>query len=247
MDTKIDNWNSEYELREFIDTAMRWQIEAVYNGQTENNPFGTFDYDVKIARENFEKFRTQLNQKISASNNWKAIEIDLKHRFLPMLNIYLQWYEANKQELKKFRPYCPYTSMFSVIESTKAEILKYFPKIDISNNISNTIEIQNTKLKVNQIALIHVYKQIQITRENAREIAMENGYTSITSGEGLFQDYTYYCSSANRKGKPTNSTSKKLKNKIELFESILKYLSDEAKSRANDDIKILKTIYENEY
>lgn len=108
-------------------------------------------------------------------------------------------------------------------------------------------ETKTVKLKVNQIALIHVYEGIQITRENAVEIAAKNGYTAKNSGEGLFQDYTNYCSTGNRKGKPTPCTPKKLKNKIELFESIVNHLSDSNKQRAIDEIQILKTIFENEY
>lgn len=108
-------------------------------------------------------------------------------------------------------------------------------------------ETKTDKLKVNQIALIHVYEGLQITRENAGEIAAKYGYTAKNSGEGLFQDYTNYCSTANRKGKPTPCTPKKLKNKIELFESVVNHLSDRNKQRAIDEIKILKTTFESEY
>ena len=103
------------------------------------------------------------------------------------------------------------------------------------------------QLKVNQIALIHVYEGIQITRVNAAEIAAKYGYIKPNSGEGLFQDYIKYCSGTNRKGKPTLCTPKKLENKIKLFESITVHLTDKAKQWATDEIKILKTIFETEY
>lgn len=123
--------------------------------------------------------------------------------------------------------------------------------IDLINEIQSLppqqTEMKTDKLKVPQIALIHVYKGIQITRENAGIIAAKHGYTAKNSGEGLFQDYTNYCSTANRKGKPTPCTPKKLKNKIELFESIVNHLSDNSKQRAIDEINILRTIFENEY
>ena len=116
----------------------------------------------------------------------------------------------------------------------------------LNNGISSVqTDSKTNKLKVPQIALIHVYEGSQITRENAGEIAAKHGYTSKNSGEGLFQDYTNYCSTANRKGKPTPCTPKKLKNKIELFESVVNYLSDINKQRAIDEINILKTIFEN--
>ena len=113
-----------------------------------------------------------------------------------------------------------------------------------------TVKQTETKtdiLKVPQIALIHVYEGIQITRENAGKIAAKYGYTSKTSGEGLFQDYTKYISTANRKGKPTDYTLKKLNNKIELFESVVNHLSNNNKQRAIDEINTLKTLLENEY
>jgi hypothetical protein len=38
-----------------------------------------------------------------------------------------------------------------------------------------------------------------------------------------------------------------LENKIKLFEGVLEYLKDEDKQKAIDEIKILKTILDNEY
>lgn len=114
-------------------------------------------------------------------------------------------------------------------------------------NLPQQKETKTSKLRVNQIALIYVYEGNQITRENASEIVAKYGYTKKNSGEGLFQDYTFYRSTANRKGKPTLCTPKKLKNKIKLFESVIEYLTDNTKQRAIDEIAILKTIDENEY
>lgn len=126
-------------------------------------------------------------------------------------------------------------------------IKNYIEQTEIKELPPPQNKTKTDKLKVPQIALIHVYEGIQITRENSGEIAARHGYTSKNSGEGLFQDYTNYCSAANRKGKPTPCTLKKLKNKIELFESIVNHLSDNNKRRAIDEISILNTILETEY
>lgn len=120
------------------------------------------------------------------------------------------------------------------------EISPYIKNVPIVNS-------QNDELKVNQIALIHVYEGWQINRENANEIAAKFGYTSKNSGEGLFQDYTKYCSRANRMGKPSPCTPKTLSNKINLFESISEHLSNEAGKKLKDEINALKVIYNNEY
>lgn len=100
------------------------------------------------------------------------------------------------------------------------------------------------ELTINQIALKYVYSEIQITRENGNKIAKEYGHNS---GEKLFQRFTYYSSAANRKGKPTPCTPKKLDNKIKLIESIIELLPTDKQERAKDEVSILKKIYEAEY
>lgn len=123
----LDTWKSEYELRQFIDTATRWTIESVYQHKIDlNNYYSIFDYEVKNSRQNFELFCLQLKKRLTQNTNLNVIEIDLKDRFLPMLNRYIEWYNVNKKETEKFNPYNPYEMMFSIIESTKKEILKYF-------------------------------------------------------------------------------------------------------------------------
>jgi hypothetical protein len=108
-------------------------------------------------------------------------------------------------------------------------------------------ETKANRLKVPQIALIHIYEGIQITEENAKQIAAKNGYTAKYSGTGLYHDYLKYYKPSDRKAKPTAETKKTLINKIELFQSVVNHLSDNNKQRAIDEIKILNTILENEY
>jgi len=137
-----------------------------------------------------------------------------------------------------------------IVNKVEEHVKKYPYEFATFDKCEHNLPPQQTKtdkLKFKQIALIHVYKGLQITRKNAGEIAAKYGFTAKNSGEKLFQDYTYFCSAANRKGKPTPCTPKKLKNKIELFESVVNLLSDENKQMAIDEIKILKTIFENEY
>jgi hypothetical protein len=112
---------------------------------------------------------------------------------------------------------------------------------------SQQSEAKTVKLKVNQIALIYAYKDVHITRVNANEIAAQFGFTAKMSGEGLFQDFIKYYSSANRKAKPTPCTPTTLKNKIKLLESVVDYLPDNKKRKANDEINILKLLYDAEF
>lgn len=107
-----------------------------------------------------------------------------------------------------------------------------------------TIVKQKPELKIDQIALKYAYEGLQITRKNGNEIAKEYGHSS---GEKLFQRFTYFSSPANRKGKPNLCTPKKLDNKIKLIESIIELLPIDKQKRAKDEVSILKKIYEAEY
>jgi len=146
MENEIEVWYSEYELRQFIHIATRWSIDKVYKNRTKEQPFTIFTESIKNARVNFELFAKQLNKKLTKNEHWKAIQIDLEDKFLRMLNYYINWYYENLTEIKKFDPYNPYELMLSIIESTKKEILKYFPvTIPI---IHNDFDIQKIKTEI---------------------------------------------------------------------------------------------------
>lgn len=104
-------------------------------------------------------------------------------------------------------------------------------------------QTKKPQLKIDQIALKYIYEGLQITREKGNEIARKYDHNS---GEKLFQRFTYYSSTANRKGKPTPCTPKKLKNKIELIESVIELLPEAKKRKAEDEVSILKNILEAE-
>ncbi|MBS4057379.1 MAG: hypothetical protein KGZ82_08690 [Bacteroidales bacterium] len=110
-----------------------------------------------------------------------------------------------------------------------------------NNNVKKLPDI-----RVYHIALMYVYKDDIITRKNADKIAAEYGYTSKKSGEGLFQDYEYFKSNTNRRGRTYPFSRKKMLNKISRFEKVLDYLDGHAKQRAMEDIKALKDLYNEE-
>lgn len=121
---------------------------------------------------------------------------------------------------------------------------------EISNLVKQATEPAKrveVRLGIDRIALIYFYERKQITRENADSVAAKYSYISKESGEGLFQDYTHYSDKSNRMGKPIPCTPSKLKNRIKKFESILANLTEDARKRAIDEIKILKIIYETEF
>lgn len=147
---------------------------------------------------------------------------------------------------KAVKEYGYYSGIVNKVEEQVKKYPRPFATFDkCEHNLPpQQTETKTDKLKVNQIALIHVYEGKQITRENGNDIAKEFGHNS---GEKLFQRFTYYSSSANRKGKPNLCTPKKLDNKIKLIESIIELLPTDKQERAKDEVSILKKIYEAEY
>ncbi|AUC80237.1 hypothetical protein CW736_13010 [Nonlabens sp. MB-3u-79] len=105
--------------------------------------------------------------------------------------------------------------------------------------ITTDDNINHQKLKINQIALKYVYEGSTINTDNMDEIAREYGHNS---GAKLYQQYNYYNSTANRKGEPKNSTKKKLKNKINLIDSIIKLVDKEYHRKILDECLVLENI-----
>lgn len=99
-------------------------------------------------------------------------------------------------------------------------------------------------LSISQIALIHFYQNMQITRSNCEEIVRGYGYNS---GEKLFQKYTYFSSRCNRIGEPISCTPKKLRNKIELLKSIINLIPDDKQQEITQDIMALENKYNTKY
>jgi hypothetical protein len=101
---------------------------------------------------------------------------------------------------------------------------------------------QKPKLSMKQIALLHIYKSLQITRGNGNEIAKKYGHKS---GDRLYQNYTRLVKRSDRKGDPGTKTM--LKSKIKLIESVIELLPIENRQQAIDELSLLKTIYKSEY
>ncbi len=152
---------------------------------------------------------------------------------------YIEWYQTvNQDELDLVE---------QITEMHKFELQYFLVQLKelIETTKLNTKPKQTGTLKVNQIALIHAYENKHITRTNANAIAAKYGYENKNSGEGLYQDYLKYYKVVDRTG--NTGTKRTMKSKIELFESITTHLTVNAESRAKDEIKILKTIFEKEY
>jgi hypothetical protein len=140
------------------------------------------------------------------------------------------------------KKYWHYTKAFDFIKAELSESDNMATPPPPATDQEPVKEKQSPDLSISQIALKSVFEGLTINRENANEIVKRFGHTS---GEKLFQRFSYYSSYTNRTGKEI--TSKKFKNKIELFESVIELLPNANKQRAIIELKGLKILFENEF
>ncbi|MFV8346206.1 hypothetical protein [Flavobacterium sp. ZB4P13] len=107
---------------------------------------------------------------------------------------------------------------------------KFNPKSEVNLNDGDE------KLSMNQIALKLVYEGASLPREKANTVITDYGHTS---GEKLFQRFTFYSKESNRRANP-DGTIKVLKNKIELLDSVIELLPEDKRSKAIGEVKYLK-------
>lgn len=113
-------------------------------------------------------------------------------------------------------------------------------------NDSKTVKETKDKppLSLPQIALIHIYKGEQITRENGGVIAKKAGFNSKTSGEKLCRYYDKYYKPMDRIGDA--ESKRKNSYKVSLIESIIHQLPPNKQQLAKDEVEALKNIIEAE-
>lgn len=88
-------------------------------------------------------------------------------------------------------------------------------------------DVNGKKITANQLALMMVYEgNTIVTREK--------------HGNDLYNKVMKWVKQSNRRADP-DKTKLVLQNKIQLFESIIPFLTEENKQKANDEIKILKS------
>lgn len=200
---------------------------------------------LKSIRNN--RSRTVRYLKVKAYRNCYKCDVSLLETWLIQSMVeddtYLYAYNYLSQKANKEEG----CVMFKVKVLSDLDVFKLLENERISNSERLLPKKNGSELSVKQIALISIYNDIQITRSNAKEIANKYGFASNTSGEGLYQDYTFFLSRANRIGNPSPFTQQKLKNKILLFESVSQYLKVEAREMAEDEIKCLKNRLEAEF
>jgi len=132
-------------------------------------------------------------------------------------------------------------------------LLIYFSDDAIKNlKVYEKFGTPKQKIKLKQINQLIENKKSNVknnpTSRNLAIKALKAYYEGIeiTPKDGkIYQHYIKFTSNADRKGKPNPFTQRRLNNKIKLFESVIELLPEDKKSRAIDELKIIKA-YEGE-
>jgi hypothetical protein len=179
-----------------------------------------------------------LNDGLKLWNRLKkeSFNINLNFENKELKNLETELTDAELLRVAEIKTYYIQNLISKIENLTGSPKAKAFPP--------QTNEKHQPKLSIDEIALKYVYEGLQITRENGNEIAKQYGHTS---GEKLFQRFTYYSSRANRKAKPDLCTAIKLKNKIKKIENVIELLPIDKQRQALDEVLILNGIYEAEY
>jgi hypothetical protein len=156
---------------------------------------------------------------------------------------FLYWLERSFLIFKNDREYwVEYTDVesFTISEKYLKEWIEETKKGDkkmifVTEDLIRNQNKPNFSLR--QVALMLFYQGHIVTRKNGNEIARKYGHNS---GEKLFQLYTKYCSSQNRRGREEEDSDEKNTNKLKLFEKIIPHLSAGVKQQAIDDMNALK-------
>lgn len=191
-------------------------------------------------KENFTQFLVQLTKNIITNIN--GLRLYEKGLLTDAQNIRLELIMKNRDlELSAINSVKGVDSKgyIKILKSWFASEKKFIKEITPLLKEEDTTVKEKTppELSIKQIALKLVYEGAVVNRSNCSEIIKGYGHTS---GDKLFQEFTYFSSLANRKGNPSPATEKKFQNKIELFESVIELLSDANKQRALDELNILK-------
>lgn len=167
--------------------------------------------------------------------------------------------ERRAGELLYYRKMAVEAMAISDILSVKILIAN---RIDILSHLSEEPEIKATrkglkrllkyvdskleKLKLNSNSTARTKTTAGTTNKKTALFMVYNGETMAKERSKLFYEFTFYSSPANRKGRPLNCTRKTFNNRIGLQEDVIEMLPLAKRTLAEDELKILKKLYESD-
>ena len=252
-----EHWSQDQQSDEPNNTMQMDESGLIYLTEPTNTPQYNLEKHIQELDKSFaytiNEIREHLINQFDGIEQSKIVSFFLKHkthfkRYMP---------EGRETAIyKQFAAYCYFPDAtpknFSLTDNEK-ELLKlvYETYSRNYNNLNKVIEElkqeyltgepkAKPEFSLSEIALKYAYEGKAITEENSNEIAKSFGHNS---GHKLKQHFDFFNSPTDRKAK--RETKKKMENKIELFEKVIKVLPEQYKQKALDELKILKTIKEN--
>jgi uncharacterized protein YktA (UPF0223 family) len=147
-------------------------------------------------------------------------------------------YNLNKRDLSE-----SFTTFKELVLSKIDEL-----KNDTSSSIEN--KLAEYGFKMAEAALFHIFeftsydKHSIIDKNKAKEIAIDYGFTSPTSGQKFQEHYNKLVFPNNRTNLNEFSNKKSLTDRISYYNNIVEKLSDENKIHAQKELEILNNLYQ---
>lgn len=98
---------------------------------------------------------------------------------------------------------------------------------------------ETRKRPLPEVALYLVYSGCPLSRQEAKDIALAEGYSSKNSGEALYQDFCKYSHYSNRTGFDYPGAERKGRNMIERITNVLPRLTGKQKECAEKEVFVI--------
>ena len=254
----VDEIRNDYDFKFLLNIYDKWYKTFPFDLSYFQHLKERFSKTIPILKEQpiYNKYNGLSKIKMKSKEEFAIFLIDLTKRIITNING-LRLYETGKLssveniklELILRNRELELNELKSLDSTDKKGYIKYLKFwfetekkfIDeITPLLKKDIADINPLLSIPQVALKLIYEGVSVTRENCKDIISNYGHKS---GDKLYNEYTYYSSTSNRKGNPEPPTKLKFQNKIKLFEGVIEVLKQDKKQRAIDELNIIKNNY----
>lgn len=260
----VDEIRNDFDFKLLLDTYDKWYRTFPFDLSYFQHLKEKFSKTIPILKEQpiYNKYTGLSKTKIKSKEEFAKFLIDLTKRIITNING-LKLYETGKlssieniklelilrnrelelNELKSLDSsdetgYIKYLKFWFGTEKKFIDEITPLLKTDISD------KDKKPELTISQVALKLFYEGVNVTRDNCNELIKKYGYNS---GDKLYNEYSFFSSTSNRKGNPDPPTKLRFQNKIKLFEGVIEVLNQDKKQRAIDELTIIKGNYDSLY
>lgn len=189
MDDNIENHANN--LKKFIDLVTNWDSFIADDGKVKLSDTRIIDF-ISCVNDNssfYKNFKMQLKVEFGNPTNIKDFEIELKSRFISMIEHYCNWYSLRRSKKLEFAQSIFYhNTMYESCVNTEKEIYKYYPKVKSIDTQSMTKENHTNIFKDNGFVLFDYLYNNKKTKSVITDIgfyyrSMENDFLKVGEAE----------------------------------------------------------------